>query len=99
CRAEGGYRSEATVIPQHRDTALHKKSLPEPLRLRRWFGLAPKVLDQRSNEGRSPNEERPFRQGRALPHIGAAKPLRTVVAHRGGEAAENSCRTSGRRSR
>ena len=39
--------------------------------------LPPRFLDQGSNEGRSPNDERAFRQGRALPHIGAAKPLRT----------------------
>jgi len=37
--------------------------------------LPPRFLDQGSNEGRSPNDERAFRQGRALPHIGAAKPL------------------------
>ena len=40
-------------------------------------GFAPRFLDQRSNEGRSPNEEKTFRRGKAAPHITAAKPLRT----------------------
>ena len=64
-------------------------------------GFAPRFLDQRSNEGRSPNEEKTFsaRQsrashhgGKAAPHITAAKPRLTSrrqsrASHHGGEAA------------
>src|ERR1041385_707302 len=55
-------------------------AVKKPLGLCPWFGLWPRSLGQSPNQVRSPVAlVRVHRQGYALPHIGAAKPVRMTT--------------------